>query len=56
MTEGKVTVCPRCGLAVWEPRLADKGCPTCRIIDSRAGALPLEGGEATQEEGRSTGR
>lgn len=52
----KVVTCPRCGLAVWEPRLETEGCPTCRIIDTRAVALPLDRGEATQEEAGKTGR
>jgi uncharacterized paraquat-inducible protein A len=33
--EHKVVKCPRCGVAVWKPRLDTDGCPTCRILDSR---------------------
>lgn len=39
-----VVTCPRCGFAVWEPRLEATGCPTCRALDSRQ-ALPLDSDE-----------
>lgn len=44
-----VVTCPRCGFAVWGPRLETAGCPTCRMLDHRL-ALPLDGDEKAARE------
>lgn len=33
--DAKIVRCPQCGDRIWEPRLQDDGCPTCKALESR---------------------